>query len=171
MLANLRQIIRGKRRPQHLGKYRMEMVKRVPKTTTRITDDVPRMPKRANFFMRAFHGDMGPKVKAQFPNFVAKYPLSNVMRKIVATQLPNHKGEPNPEKAPIPDDLQERANHLKSLSYFMGADIVGICEVSEYYSTCEFRLSMPGYHRFQNRINHHLLQNVQSAFDRWYRLS
>ena len=132
MLANLRQTIRGKKRPQHLGKYRMEMVKRVPKTTTLITDDVPRMPKRANFFMRALHGDMGPKMKAQFPHFVTKYPLSKVMRKIIGTQLPNHKGEPNPEKAPIPADLQERANHVKSLSYFMGADIVGICKVPDY---------------------------------------
>ncbi|MEM8861313.1 MAG: hypothetical protein AAGD96_23565, partial [Chloroflexota bacterium] len=132
MLTNLRERIRGKKRPQHLGKFPMEMVKRVPQTTTLISDEVPRTPKRANFFMRALHGDMGPRLKTHFPGFVTKYPLSNVMRKIIGTQLVNHKGEPNPEKAPIPDDLQERSNHLKSLSYFMGADIVGICEVPEY---------------------------------------
>ncbi|MEM7347236.1 MAG: reductive dehalogenase domain-containing protein, partial [Chloroflexota bacterium] len=132
MLTILRRIVRGRRRPQHLGKYPMEMIKRVPQTTTLISDKIPRMPKRANFFMRAFHGDMGPKVKSQFPRFVNKYPLGKVMRQIVATQLPNHRGEPNPEKAHIPNDLQERADHLKALAYFMGADIVGICEVPEY---------------------------------------
>ena len=83
MLEKIRHMIRGKRRPQHMGKYPMETIKRVPETTTRITDEVPRMPKRANFFMRAFHGDMGPKMKAQFPYFVNKFPLSKVMRKII----------------------------------------------------------------------------------------
>ena len=93
MLANLRTLIRGQKRPQHLGKYRMEMVKRVPRTTTHVSDDVPRLPKRANFFMRALHGDMGPKMKAQFPHFVTKFPLSKVMRKVIATQLPNVRAE------------------------------------------------------------------------------
>lgn len=132
MLATLRQRISGKKRAQHLGKYQMEMVKRVPTTTTRITDDVPRMPKRANFFVRARHGDLGPKMQKEVGRFVPKHPLSKVLRKIINSQLPNHRGTPNPEKAPIPDDLQERANHIKALAYFMGADVVGICKVPEY---------------------------------------
>ncbi len=132
MLAPLRHFVRGKRRPQHLGQYPMEMVKRVPQTTTRITDDVPRMPKRANFFVRASRGDMGAKLASHFPSFVTKHPLSNIMRSIIAAQLPNHRGEVNPEPAPVPEDLQERSDHIKALAHFMGADIVGICEIPDY---------------------------------------
>lgn len=132
MFTELRHFIRGKRRPQHLGRYPMELIKRVEKTTTLITDDVPRMPKRSNFFVRAAHGDMGPKIQGQRPGFVTKHPLSKVLRKIIKTQHTNQKGTVNPEQAPIPDDPTERTKHLKSLAHFMGADIVGICEIPDY---------------------------------------
>ena len=46
-------------RPMHLGKYPMEKIKRVEQPTTRITDEVPRVPKRAHFFLRARFGDLG----------------------------------------------------------------------------------------------------------------
>ena len=49
-------------RAPHLGKYPMEKIRRVAKTTTYISDDVPRVPTRANFFNRGMLGDLGAKV-------------------------------------------------------------------------------------------------------------
>lgn len=120
------------KRPMHLGKYPMEKIKRVDRPTTRITDDVPRVPKRANFFVRAAHGDLGPKPKREIRRFVRKYPFSLAMGEMMQTQVPLHDGEVHPEKAPLPDDPQELANHIKSMCYFLDADVVGICEVPEY---------------------------------------
>lgn len=42
---------------------------------------------------------------------------------------------PNPvaeQKAPIPDDPRVRSRHLKRFAYFLGADMVGICQVPGY---------------------------------------
>jgi reductive dehalogenase len=43
-----------------------------------------------------------------------------------------HKGDAAEEQAPIPDDPAEAAKHLKAMCYFLGADIVGVCEVPDY---------------------------------------
>ncbi len=48
-------------RPMHLGRFPMEKIKRVKETTTKISDDIPRIPKRAHFFQRAHFGDLGPE--------------------------------------------------------------------------------------------------------------
>ena len=120
------------KQPMHLGKYPMEKIKRVDEPIRKITSDVPRVPQRANFFMRARFGDLGPKPKQEFPRFVAKYPLSKAHAKAKATELPIHDGEVTPDKAPIPDSEQERTNHIKALIQFLDADMVGICEIPEY---------------------------------------
>ena len=57
---------RQSRRATHLSKYPMEQVKRVDKPTTVILEDeVPRVPKRAGFFERAIHGDLGGKAQRE----------------------------------------------------------------------------------------------------------
>ena len=121
-----------RKRPLHLGKYPMEKIKRVDKPTTHISDDVPRVPKRASFFSRAAFGDLGVQSKTEIKRFVSKFPLSTAMTPVMRAQVPLHDGEVAEEQAPLPDDLQERANHIKSMCYFMDADIVGICEIPEY---------------------------------------
>jgi reductive dehalogenase len=110
----------------------MEKIKRVEQPTTRITDQVPRVPQRANFFLRARFGDLGPRPQRELPRFVTKYPLSAAMAEVMHAQLPLHDGEVAPEVAPLPDNPQEIANHIKALCYFLDADMVGICEVPAY---------------------------------------
>ena len=51
-------------RPMHLGRFPMEKIKRVSETTSKITDNVPRMPKRAHFFQRARLGELGYEARA-----------------------------------------------------------------------------------------------------------
>ena len=137
-------------RPPHLGKYPMEKIKRVPKTTTYISDDVPRVPKRANFFNRAMLGDLGPKLQRERPRFVNKLPFARAMGKLCRVHMPMHDGDAFDSKAPLPEDLTERANHFKSLCYFLNGDVVGTCEIPEHawYSHDEQGNAIEPYHKF-----------------------
>ncbi len=128
----LRFFSRQKDRPIHFGPYPMEMIKRVDQPTTKISDDVPRIAHRANFFIRASFGDLGEKPKQELSRFVTKFPLSWAMAKVSGALKPLIRGEPHPEKADVPDDPQAMADHLKAMCYFLGADAVGVCEIPEY---------------------------------------
>jgi reductive dehalogenase len=122
---------RRKRSP-HLGKYPMEKIRRVDKPTTYIGNNVPRVPRRADFFFRAEYGDLGQKPMEEVQRFVSKYPLSRAMGRLNKAQGHLLDGEPVAEHAPIPDDPVLIAKHIKSMCYFLDADIVGICEMPEY---------------------------------------
>ncbi|MEE8414531.1 MAG: reductive dehalogenase [Dehalococcoidales bacterium] len=41
-------------------------------------------------------------------------------------------GEPAPEKITLPDDPAVLSHHIKSMGYFVGADVVGICELPRW---------------------------------------
>ncbi|NQU72941.1 MAG: reductive dehalogenase [Rhodospirillales bacterium] len=125
-------IFSGRKRPMHLGRYKMEKIKRVDKPTTLITDKVKGVPKRAGFFVRAFYGDLGKKPGEEIRRFITKNPLNAAIGHMHWKHVPMHKGEPCDTKAPLPDDPEELARHIKSVCYFMDADIVGICEVPEW---------------------------------------
>jgi len=128
----------------------MEKIPRVPEPTTYISPDVPRVPKRANFFNRAASGDLGPAPKRERPRFVGKIPLARAMGTVCKVHHPMHRGDANPDRAPIPDDPQAAAEHMKALCYFLKADVVGICEVPEYawYSHDTNGDEMPARHRY-----------------------
>lgn len=121
-----------KRRPMHLGRYPMEKIKRVETPTTLITDDIKRAPKRADGFVRAFFGDMGKKPAKEIRRFITKNPLNAAIGHLHWKQVPIHRGDPHPEKAPLPNDPAEITKHIKSLAHFMDADMVGICEMPEW---------------------------------------
>jgi reductive dehalogenase len=140
----------NRRRKKHLGAFPMEKIPRVPEPTTYISPDVPRVPKRANFFNRAASGDLGPAPKRERPRFVGKIPLARAMGTVCKVHHPMHRGDANPDRAPIPDDPQAAAEHMKALCYFLKADVVGICEVPEYawYSHDTNGDEMPARHRY-----------------------
>lgn len=125
-------IFSRKKRPMHMGRYPMEKIKRVDKTTTLITDDVKQVPKRAGFFVRAFYGDLGPKAGKEIRRFITKNPLNAAIGHLHWKHVPVHKGEPVPDKAPLPNDPEALAKHIKALCHFLDADMVGICEVPEW---------------------------------------
>ncbi len=125
--------IKYKFRAPHLGKYPMETVKRVDKPTTRIDEErVPRVPMRAAFFNRPLYGDLGERSREERSRFISKYPLAAAMGDISRALVPLQSGDVAPDKAPGTDDPAEMAKHIKSLSYFLDIDIVGICEVPDY---------------------------------------
>ncbi len=121
-----------KKRPPHLGRFPMEKLKRVDTPTTLITDQVKRVPKRADFFVRAAYGDLGPKASEEIKRFVMKQPLNRAIARVHWRQVEIHRGNPAPQKAPIPNDPKEVAEHIKALCYFLDADMVGICEMPDY---------------------------------------
>ena len=111
---------------------RWRKFRKVDVPTTLITDDVKQVPKRAGFFVRAFHGDIGEKAGTEIKRFITKTPLNRAFGHLHWAQVPMHRGDPAPEKAPISDDPEELAKHIKSLCYFLDADIVGICEMPKW---------------------------------------
>ncbi len=122
----------SRKRPMHLGRYPMEKIRRVDKPTTLITDDIQRVPKRAGFFVRCAHGDVGPKAGEEIKRFITKTPLNRAFGHVHWQQIAVHRGEPVEEKAPLPKDPKEVAKHIKSLCHFLDADIVGICEMPKW---------------------------------------
>lgn len=124
---------RQTRRETHLSNYPMETVKRVDKPTTLILEDeVPRVPKRAAFFERAIHGDLGGKAQRERGRFSFKHPFADGMLKQIRAMVPHQEGEIAQEKDPALSDPAENTKAIKSMSYALGAQITGICELPDY---------------------------------------
>ena len=97
-----------KNRPVHLGGYPLEKLKRCDHVDfAEITPSTP----------ISFHR--------------ADDPLSivNAMQDYQAMLDATRRGLTKLEVAEIPDDLQDRANHLKALGYYCDAAMVGTCEI------------------------------------------
>jgi reductive dehalogenase len=132
-------IFSRRKRPPHLGKYPMEKIKRVDKTTTLIIEDeIKRVPMRANGFFRADHGDFGKKQQearirtGSSTVQGAKVPLNGAFGDNIMGLIPLQDGAVAKEKAPISDDPEILTNNIKSLGYFLDADVIGIAEAKTY---------------------------------------
>ena len=142
---------RRARRPTHLSRYPMETVKRIERPTTLILDDeVPRVPKRAAFFQRALHGDLGDKAKKERTRFAFKTPFSYSLLQAIRALVPFQDGELAAEPDRALADPAANARAIKSLSYFLGSDLTGICEIPRYawFSHKENGTEIPRYHRY-----------------------
>lgn len=142
---------RRARRATHLSRYPMETVKRIERPTTLIIDDeVPRVPKRAAFFQRALHGDLGEKARVERTRFAFKTPLSFSMLQLIRGLVPLQDGETRKRDTARHGDPAANARAVKSLSYFLGADLTGICEIPDYawFSHKEDGAPIEPYHRY-----------------------
>lgn len=141
---------RAKRRSD-LGPYAMETVKRVDRPTTLILDDeVPRIPKRAAFFERALQGDLGEKSQKARRIFAFKHPLSLSQLRVIRAMVPFQDGPVADADRAAYGDAAANARALKSLSYFLGSHMTGICEIPDYcwYSHKEDGAPIEPYHRY-----------------------
>lgn len=131
-----RERARRARRKTHLSAYPMETVPRADRPTTLILDDeVPRVPKRANFFDRAQRGDLGEKTRRERNRFAFKQPHTAGMMASMRAMVPIQGGEPAERGEAGADrfaDPVANSRALKSLSYLLGADLTGICEIPDY---------------------------------------
>jgi reductive dehalogenase len=143
---------RQNKRATHLSRFPMEQVRRVARPTTLILDEeVPQVSKRAAFFQRALHGDLGDKAKAERTRFAFKTPLSFSLLQVIRALVPFQGGE----TASLVDlakfrDRAANARAIKSLSYALGADLTGICEIPRYawFSHKEDGSEIAPYHRY-----------------------
>jgi epoxyqueuosine reductase QueG len=142
---------RRARRASHLSRYPMEAVKRVARPTTLILDDeVPRVPKRAAFFERALQGDLGDKARIERSRFSFKHPVSWGQVGLIRALVPHQDG-PVAARAPGGyDDAAANTRAIKSLSYFLGSDLTGVCEIPRYawYSHKTDGTPIEPYHRY-----------------------
>jgi reductive dehalogenase len=142
---------RRARRATHLSSYPMETVKRIDRPTTLIIDDeVPRVPKRAAFFQRALHGDLGDKAKKERSRFAFKTPFSFALLQLIRAMVRFQDGEVASADTARLGDPAANAMAVKSLSYFLGSDLTGICEVPRYawFSHKEDGSPLEPYHRY-----------------------
>ena len=142
---------RRQKRPSHTSIYPMETVKRVDRPTTLIIDDeVPRVPKRAAFFERAVRGDLGAKSAKERTRFAFKTPLSNSQLGLIRALVPFQDGPVAETADGRYDNPQANAEAIKALSYFLGSDLTGICEIPRYawFSHKEDGKEIQPYHRY-----------------------
>jgi reductive dehalogenase len=142
---------RRARRASHLSSYPMETVKRVEHPTTLIIDnEVPQVPKRAAFFQRALHGDLGEKAKKERTRFAFKTPFSFALLQLIRSMVKFQDGDVAPSPTGRLGDPAANALAIKSLSYFLGSDLTGICEIPRYawFSHKEDGSPIEPYHRY-----------------------
>ena len=145
-------------RPVHLGRYPMERIKRVEQPTTLILrEEIQRVPKRADLFTRALAGDLGERPKKERTRFAVKHPFAWGMTPLIRAMVPlQGTREPHDALALTGfggdlSDPQRNADAIKALGYFMGADLVGICEAEPwmYYSHDEHEgKPIAAYHKY-----------------------
>ena len=143
------------RRPVHMGRYPMEQIKRVDQPTTLILrDEIQRVPKRADLFTRALAGDLGERSKKERVRFAVKHPLAWAMTPLIRNMVPLQGTRDPLTPTGFGGDLsdpQRNTDAVKALGYFLGADLVGICEAEPwmYYSHDEQEgKPIAAYHKY-----------------------
>jgi ferredoxin len=125
-------LLAGRQRPMHLGPYPIEHIQRVDIPTTLITEAIPRVPQRANFFTRAAHGDLGPRYQADVKRFATKTPAAQAYRQLISAMVPYQDGAVAATRASGTNDPAANAAAIKAMAYYLGGDMVGICACPEF---------------------------------------
>ncbi|MDW7730660.1 MAG: reductive dehalogenase [Bacillota bacterium] len=114
-----------------IAPYPMHLFMRVDKPTNNIPGPIQRISQQERAWAKAQRGEIGDKVKSEVDRLIDKYPLGaslfEVRRHLQG--INNHKNAVTSSRAPLPDDPRVLSRHLKSLGYFLGADLMGICEI------------------------------------------
>ena len=142
---------RRRRRPSHLGIYPVEAVKRVDRITTEIfEDEVPRVPSRANMYVRTALGDLSDKGIREAARWSQKHPVSQGIVRPAWAIKPLQDGETSAETEPRTNDAGANTKALKAMAHYMGAAISGICEIPDYcwYSHDKHGKAIDPYHKF-----------------------
>ncbi len=116
---------------RQLGPYPLEKLPRVNVPTTHHTEKTQRRKKNDNAFAHAARGDYGQAVKAGSEKFFSSEPLLAAMGGLQSHLSGYQMPETARQKAPLPDDPCIITRHIKSLAYFLGADMVGVCRLPQ----------------------------------------
>ena len=143
-------LLRGQKQQ---GPFPMETLRHVEKPTNLLTNEIQRIDMRNTAYGLAARGEYGAVVqKGVQKSLPGKYPLSAAQKDVI-----DHIAlmEANPvaaQKAPIPQNPEVLSHHIKSVGYFLKADVMGICKVpvSAYYN--HDKQGNPIDVRFENAI-------------------
>ena len=121
------------------GPHPFESMKRVDSPTTLIdSKNIPRFPKRADFFARSLFGDLGKQVQesAKGAHYVMKSPIGGCARRALGALLLLQFGDARRPAGADTGDPERNANNVKGASYFLATDAVGISAAPDwvYYS-------------------------------------
>ncbi len=142
---------RRAKRPSHLGPYPVETLKRVDKVTTEIfEDEVPRVPSRANMYMRTAFGDLSAKAKGEAARWSQKHPVSQGLMRPSWAMKPFQDGQTASGTASGLDNATDNTKALKALSYFLGSSVTGVAEIPDYcwYSHDKRGQPIEPYHKY-----------------------
>lgn len=114
---------------EQLGPYPMEKLKRVDEPTTRYVGEVKPRGRHESAPMKAARGEFGAKVQEKMVGSFDREPLFESLARIADHLNMVPELEPAPDKAPWTDEPNVTTRHIKKLAYFLGVDMVGICEV------------------------------------------
>ncbi|MBI5952354.1 MAG: reductive dehalogenase [Chloroflexi bacterium] len=126
--------LRGKKRH---GPFPMQTLRHVEKPTNLITDGVQRIDMRNTAYGLAARGEYGSAIQRGVQKSLpGKYPLSAAQKDIIEHIALMEANPVATQKAPIPQDPESLSHHIKSVGYFLKADVMRICKVpaSAYYS-------------------------------------
>ena len=114
-----------------LGPYPLEKLKRVDKPTTEYVGEHKSRSVEESGMNKAIASEAGKKIRETGIFFNDRDPLCSAYT-LFENHIAQFKGAPlSDEKAPLPDDPGILSRHIKSLAYFTGADMVGICKLPE----------------------------------------
>ncbi len=100
--------------------YPVEVLKRVDRPTTLIHgNEVQRVDERESGFMRCRRGDFGPHLKKEVDRFIKKFPLGGALFWMTVNLREMVEGIASKHKAPIPNDPEVLACHIKQTAYFL----------------------------------------------------
>ena len=111
-----------------LGPYPEHLIKRVDEPTNAVPGPVARRSLQESPFIRTYTGEWGEEMQEGFKRMTVRYPIGKALVEM-QNWVNKYAGKRNPvaaKKAPFPEDPRVRSRHLKSLGYFLGADIMGI---------------------------------------------
>jgi len=115
------------------GPYPMEKVKRVDEITTRIVGDIKRIDVRKTGFAMAASGAFGATAQREFMRHGPKFPITYAQMKEVGPIFNQVADGPiAPNEAPLPPEPDILSRHIKSLGYYLGADVAGICRLPQW---------------------------------------
>ncbi|MFC1901089.1 reductive dehalogenase [Chloroflexota bacterium] len=124
---NYTEILSGK---VQLGPYPMERLTKIDKPTILVTDEITRFDEREMGIARLRRGDLGIPGSTRSPVTGSSPSLS--MTLMSALNPGGVSAEPAEEKIELPDNPSIISRHIKSMAYFVGADVVGICELPQW---------------------------------------
>lgn len=110
-----------------LGPYPLEKLRRVDTPTTEYVGEIKRRSQSESGMAKAMASEAGKRMLARGVMFFNRDPLCSALSSFQSYIAKFCLPEIAETKAPLPDDPRILTRHIKSLGYFLGADMIGIC--------------------------------------------